>query len=99
MTTISMQILMFSFLNIEATIFFLIIIKHLKRNQMTNEEAIAKVTAQGLQLDKVFLEVKAIKDALANAGGVITAELEAAINTAGEKTQAVDDLNEDAPVV
>lgn len=62
---------------------------------MTQEEAIAKLDAQAVQLEKVRAEVQALKDAGANQPN-ITPELEAAINRVGEAITGVDDLNADA---
>lgn len=71
----------------------------LNKINMTTEEAVAKVTAQGAQLDKVYGEVAGIKQALADAiaaGQTVPQPLADAIEAAGAKIQAVDDLTPDA---
>lgn len=69
---------------------------------MTTEEAVAKVTAQGSQLDKILAEVINIKTELAAAlanGEDVPKALSDAIDAAGTKLQAVDDLNADQPAL
>ena len=75
------------------------IFSQLKQIKMDVTELVAKVDAQGVQLDKVFTEVTAVKQALADAlaaGQTVPQALVDAINGVGVKIQAVDDLNADA---
>lgn len=62
---------------------------------MTNEEAIAKLDAQAVKLEKVRAEVQALKDA-AQADGNVSPELAAAIDRVDAAIIGVDDINEDA---
>ena len=67
--------------------------------KMTTQEAVDKVNAQTLQLNKISGEVTAVKNALSAAvaaGETVPEALAAAINSAGEAIQQVDDLNVDA---
>ena len=74
---------------------------------MTNEEAIASLNATNEVLGKVSTETDALlkeitrlNEALANAGGSITPELEAAVAAVSSRASAIDALVEDvAPPV
>jgi len=64
----------------------------------TQEEVIAKLNQLDAQVQKVGVEVSAVKQALADAlaaGGSISPELEAAVAALGTSIQVVDDLNPD----
>lgn len=61
---------------------------------LSQEEAIAKLDAQAVKLEKVRTEVQALKDAAANSGNV-SPELEAAIARVDAAITGVDDINED----
>jgi len=80
-----------------STIIGLII--HLKFKIMATEaEVIAKLNLLDSQVQKVGVEVTAVKDALADAvanGGQISPALEAAVAALGTSIQVVDDLNPD----
>lgn len=75
------------------------ILSLLNKTKMDVQEAVSKVEAQTVQLNKIFGEVNAIKQALADAiaaGKTVPQELADAIDAAGAATQAIDDLNPDA---
>ena len=65
----------------------------------TEAEVIAKLNLLDSQVQKVGVEVSAVKTALADAlanGGQISPALEAAVVALGTSIQVVDDLNADA---
>lgn len=65
----------------------------------TEQEIIEKLNLLSSQVEKVGVEVSAVKQALADAiadGGAISPALEAAVAALGTSIQVVDDLNADA---
>lgn len=68
--------------------------QQLNRIEMTTQEAIAKLNEQATKLEKVRVEVQALKDAAQNEGNV-SPELEAAIARVDAALTQVDDINPD----
>ena len=73
---------------------------------MSSEEAVTALNATNETLGKVsgetdalIKEIQRLNDALANAGGSVTPELEAAIQAVDTRAKAIDDLVADVPPV
>jgi ABC-type transporter Mla subunit MlaD len=71
---------------------------------MTTAEAVTALNATNETLGKVasetdalLKEIQRLNDALANAGGTITPELEAAIAAVDTRAKSIDDLVADVP--
>ena len=71
---------------------------------MSNQEAVAALNATnetltkvGTETDALLKEIQRLNEALQNAGGQITPELEAAIEAVDTRAKAIDDLVADVP--
>lgn len=63
---------------------------------MKVSELEGKFTALGDQVDKIAVEVQALKDALANSDTELPAAAQAALDRLSAALQAADDINADA---
>jgi len=68
--------------------------KLLKKIKMTNEELVAQLEAQKAQVEKIILEIQALKELVANSANVPQNVIDA-VNALGSSIQAADDENAD----